>query len=286
MATGEKIRTLVFRLLPHLTKKPMDLTSDVMDLPRQELNVVPARRTKRIAAFLIDHIVMSFLMIVFFFLALGPDFTEDDNQQQYILTVFGAILAWVVLYFAKDSIKGISVGKWVLGIMVRDANKPDHVPSFGRLLLRNVFVILWPVEFIVLALSKEKKRLGDMIAKTVVVGNPDKPGKLPRIATVAAFACIFIATMLFVSISAIKNSGAYKVAITEIEKNPEILKETGGIRGYGTMTGGKVNIENGAGEARLQIKVLGDEKDLNVDVYLTKEPEGEWVMVEMGISDR
>ena len=81
--------------------------------------------------------------------------------------------------------------------------------------------------------------------------------------------------------SAMKNSDAYKVAITEIEKNEEILSETGGITGYGMMPTGNVSISNGNGQAQLEIKVLGNEKDLNVGVYLTKEPNGEWKLIEL-----
>ena len=78
-----------------------------------------------------------------------------------------------------------------------------------------------------------------------------------------------------------KSSEAYKVAIIEIEQNQEILLETGGIKGYGIMPKGNISITDGNGQAQLGIKVLGNEKDLNVRVYLTKEPNEKWKLVEM-----
>ena len=68
-----------------------------------------------------------------------------------------------------------------MGIMVRDEKNRNDIPTFGRLLLRNVFIIIWPIEFIVLALSDNKKRIGDIVAKTLVLKNPNKPEKLPRV---------------------------------------------------------------------------------------------------------
>ncbi|MEW7289389.1 RDD family protein [Aquimarina sp. 2304DJ70-9] len=245
----------------------------------QQLNL--SSRKRRIAAFMIDHFVMTFLMVSIVFLALGPNFMAENNMGKMTTTMLTVMLPGFLLYFAKDSIKGISVGKWIMGIMVRDANNRSETPSFGRLLIRNLFILIWPVEFIVLASSQEKKRLGDKTAKTIVVKNPNKPTKLPRIlALVAVGLAFFTFTFLFAG-TAMKNSDAYKVAIKEIEQNQEILDETGGIKGYGMMPTGSVNISNGYGQAQLEIKILGNDNDLNVSAYLTKEPNGKWELIEM-----
>lgn len=238
-------------------------------------------RKRRIAAFLIDHFVMTFLLVAIVFLALGPNFMDEANMGNMAATMFTVMIPGFFLYFAKDSIKGISVGKWIIGIMVRDSSAPTKTPSFGRLFVRNLFVILWPVEFIVLASSQEKKRLGDKTANTSVVVNPNKPAKLPRILVLGCVGIGFFAfTMLFVG-NAMKSSDAYKVAIREVEQNQEILAETGGIKAYGMMPEGNISISNGHGQATLQIKVIGNEKELQVSVYLEKEPNGEWKLLEL-----
>lgn len=238
-------------------------------------------RKRRIAAFLIDHFTFTFLIVGIVFLSLGTNFMDETNFSNLISKMLPAMLIGFLIYFAKDSIKGISPGKWVMGIMVRNENNPNVVPSIGKLFVRNLFLIIWPIEFIILASSQEKKRLGDKTAKAIVVKNPNKPTKLPRILVLAGIGITFFAFIFLFAGSAMKNSDAYKVAISEIEKNEEIISEISGIKDYGMMPTGSVNISNGYGEAQLSIKVIGNEKDLNVWAYLTKEPNGEWKLIEL-----
>jgi len=246
-----------------------------------ELTFQKSSRKRRIAAFLIDHFVMTFLMVSVVFIALGPNFMDENNPSKMTTTMLLVMLPGFVLYFAKDSLKGISVGKWIMGIMVRDENNNNETPSFGRLFLRNLFIIIWPIEFIILATNDQKKRLGDKVAKTVVVKNPNKPTKLPRILALIGVGIAFFMFVFLFAGSAMKNSDAYKVATKEIEQNKEIINETGGIKGYGMMPTGNISISNGQGQAQLEIKVLGNTKDLNVSVYLEKEPNGQWKLIEM-----
>ena len=246
-----------------------------------EENYTLSSRKRRIAAFLIDHFTVTFLIVAIVFLSLGTNFMDENNFSNLATKMLPAMIVGFLIYFAKDSIRGISIGKWIMGIMVRDENNLTEIPSFGRLFIRNLFIIIWPIEFIVLAVSQEKKRLGDKTAKTIVVQNPNKPTKLPRILVLVAIGIAFFTFTFLFAGSAMKNSDAYKVAIMEIEQNEEILSETGGIKGYGMMPTGNVNISNGNGQAQLKIKVLGNEKDLNVGVYLTKEPNGEWELIEL-----
>ncbi|WP_179321137.1 RDD family protein [Winogradskyella helgolandensis] len=246
-----------------------------------EKEYILSSRKRRIAAFLIDHFTFTFLIVGIVFLSLGTDFMDENNFNNLTSKMLPTMLIGFLIYFAKDSIKGISPGKWVMGIMVRNENNSNEVPSFGKLLIRNLFLIIWPVEFIVLASSQEKKRLGDKTTKAIVVKNPNKPEKLPRIlALIGTGIAFFTFTFLFAG-SAMKNSDAYKVAVSKIEQNEEIILETGGITGYGMMPTGNVNISNGNGQAQLEIKVLGYKRDLNVSVYLTKEPNGEWKLIEL-----
>ncbi|MCL5246695.1 RDD family protein [Cellulophaga sp. 20_2_10] len=238
-------------------------------------------RKRRIAAFIIDHFTFTFLIVGIVFLSLGTGFMDESNFINLLTKMLPPIIIGLLLYFAKDAIKGISPGKWVMGIMVRNENNPTEAPSFVKLFIRNLFLIIWPIEFIVLSSSPEKKRFGDKTAKAIVVKNPNKPKKLPRIlALVGIGIAFFTFTFLFAG-SAMKSSDAYKVAISKIEQNEEIVTEIGGIKKYGMMPTGSVSISNGYGEAQLEIKVIGNDKDLNVAVYLTKEPQGEWKLIEL-----
>jgi uncharacterized RDD family membrane protein YckC len=240
-----------------------------------------ASRKRRIAAFIIDYFTITFINVAIGFLSMGTNFLNENNISSFFFSISPTIIFGILLYFAKDSIKGISPGKWIMGIMVRKDDDESEVPSFGKLFVRNLLLIFWPIEFIVLAASNDKKRLGDKIANTIVVKNPNKPSKFPRIIALFGIGIAFISFVVLFTGSAMKSSDAYKVAISEIENNEEIITDIGGIQSYGMMPTGSVNITNGYGEAELEIKVIGNEKDLNVRAYLTKEPGGEWKLINL-----
>ncbi len=246
-----------------------------------EMTFHKSSRKRRIAAISIDHFVVTFIMVSLIFTVLGPNFIDESNPSKMKTVMLAVMIPGFVLSFAKDSIKGISVGKWIMGIMVRDEDDINKIPSFGRLFLRNLLIIIWPIEFIVLATNTKKKRLGDMVANTAVVTNKEKPTRTPRILTLAGVAVLFSAFVFLFVGSAMKHSDAYKIAIREIEKNNQILSETGGINGYGMLPSGSVSSSNGQGQAQFEIKVLGKTKDITVSVYLEKGQNGQWELIHL-----
>ena len=246
-----------------------------------EQTLMKSSRKRRIAAILIDHFVMTFLMVSIIFIIMGPNFMDEKNQDSMTTIMLLVMIPGFFIYFAKDSIKGISVGRWIMGIMIRNENDYNTTPSFWKMFIRNVFMVIWPIEFIVLAASNDKKRIGDKVTKTTVIKNHNKPKRLPRILALIGLGAIFFSFTYLFAGSAMKSSDAYKVAIQNIEANKEIIEETGGITGYGMMPAGNVSISNGQGQAQLQIKVLGNTKNLEVNVYLEKEPNGQWKLIEM-----
>ena len=234
-------------------------------------------RKRRIVAFLIDHFILTFLMVSIVLIAIGPDFIGNSNTDRMQSIMYWVMIPGCLLYFSKDSYRGISIGKWVMGIMIR-SNEDNEIPSFIKLFVRNLLVIIWPIEFIVLAVSKNKKRLGDLIVKTKVVKNANKPKRLPRVLSVVLLGLCFMSFVYYTGGNALKNSEAYKIAIENIEANTELTNSIGGIKGYGYFPKGNISITNGVGEAQLQITIMGNESDLEVSVHLEKMPDGDWLV--------
>ncbi|UUV20230.1 RDD family protein [Paenimyroides aestuarii] len=85
---------------------------------------------------------MTFLIVSLVVIFLGSNFMEEDNPGKFIITLFSILIPGMFLYFSKDSIKGNSIGKWAMGIMIRDERNPDIVPSYSKLLLRNLLLII------------------------------------------------------------------------------------------------------------------------------------------------
>lgn|GEM_PF-3334083 len=85
-----------------------------------ELIFLRSSRRRRFAAFAIDHYIITFLMLSIVFIAAGEDFVNENNPDKMFTVMMLVMIPWLFLYFAKDSLKGISIGKWMMGIKVRD----------------------------------------------------------------------------------------------------------------------------------------------------------------------
>jgi len=123
------------------------------------MKLVLSSRKRRIAAFIIDHFAITGLMVSVTFLTLGPDFMNQNNMNDFEAKLPMVLIPGFLLYFGKDSFQGVSPGKWTMGIVVRNQDNREEIPSFGRLFLRNLFIIIWPVEFLVLAITRIRKGL-------------------------------------------------------------------------------------------------------------------------------
>ncbi|MDV6167938.1 cytochrome c oxidase assembly factor Coa1 family protein [Flavobacterium sp. DG1-102-2] len=87
-----------------------------------------------------------------------------------------------------------------------------------------------------------------------------------------------IAALVF---SVMKNSDAYTAAEYYIMHDPQINKETGGIKELGAFPSGNINTVNGHGKALLTIDVKGIKKDVKLTMYLEKHSGGEWKVLEV-----
>ncbi|MHC5310903.1 RDD family protein [Myroides sp. LJL116] len=251
----------------------------------KDSNFIKASKKRRIAAFLIDHFVITFFIVAILFLCYAEELINEDSPEAIIPILLSVLLPGFILYFAKDSYQGISLGKWIMGIMVRDQNNLNKVPSFGRLFLRNLFLIIWPIEFLILATNKQNQRLGDTLTKAVVLKNPIRSSKSSRIIALVSVVILFFVFMIFIGASMVKNSDAYKTAIEEIENNEQLKTEIGTILNYGRFPSGDIQMENGNGRALLGIEVIGEKGIISVIVYLEKGQSGQWQLIEMQKGD-
>jgi uncharacterized RDD family membrane protein YckC len=243
-----------------------------------------ASRTRRIFAFATDHFIFCFLGVALvFILGLEEPFENIDPEKFFMVGVF-VMFPLIILYICKDFIRGISAGKWVFGIMVRDADDSQKVPENYRLFLRNLFIIIWPIEFIVLALNPEKRRIGDMKAKTDVLTNPDKAKRSSRILVLVSILVLFFSFTFLITANTLKNSEAYKVATQYIESSPELKARIGEITGYGTFPSGNMSVSGISGSAQFRITVKGESDTEEVSITLEKDQfYGTWRVLKMEV---
>jgi uncharacterized RDD family membrane protein YckC len=122
--------------------------------------------SRRFVSIMIDIPILTLIMIF-----LSALFTIMINHygfgERYVIIQAVAVMFFVV--FLKDCFKGQSFGKRLLKLRV--VNTTDEEPaSLGRLIFRNLTLIIWPVDVIMLFVNPEQ-RLGDMIASTKVVSS-------------------------------------------------------------------------------------------------------------------
>lgn len=124
----------------------------------------------RFLAFMIDHFVIVMLTV------LAPLlFSARPNGAGVLFILIVAFF----LYACRDMIKGQSLGKFILGIAVREQEDSHKIPSSSKLFKRNLFVFIWFIDFFVLLSRKIK--IGDKLAKTNVYRLDKKPRLFTRL---------------------------------------------------------------------------------------------------------
>lgn len=113
---------------------------------------------KRIAGFLIDWILVAAGLLLI---------NLCSNQDIIILLSSGLISQ----FFCRDCITGQSVGRRITGCCIRYANRP--VPP-GRAYIRNLFLLLWPVE-VFFWVFNHQKRIADIITECHVADSRCQP---------------------------------------------------------------------------------------------------------------
>ena len=120
----------------------------------------------RVTAFIIDVIIISLIITIptfFLFFYIGR-YVYDLMMMMFLFLLF----APPFLYSLKDVINGQSIGKRFAKIAVRDNADISQKPSLAKLFMRNIFILIWPLDVLVFVCSKQKKRIGDRLSNTDV----------------------------------------------------------------------------------------------------------------------
>ena len=143
-------------------------------LPKQKpAGLETASLAMRGLAYFLDVLIIAFpvipLQMILFLTANGP---EEAEIRIFILNLFFYLLAFLYVAY-KDSFGGRSIGKRITGLQVVDARtgKPvNGTVSFARNWVLSV-PMMPLVELIVASIRPDKRRLGDLMANTLVVQN-------------------------------------------------------------------------------------------------------------------
>lgn len=145
------------------------------------LQIKPAPLPRRIGAGVIDSLVLGAVWLIFL-IASGKSLMHVPLFPDYSALVPLALLSFVY-YFVLEGLFGATIGKSLLKLIVLE--KDGEVCSFGASFKRNLlrFVdwlpLLYLVGTIAVVISKNRQKIGDRLAGTIVTKTPEKDPNPP-----------------------------------------------------------------------------------------------------------
>ena len=81
-------------------------------------------------------------------------------------------------------------------------------------------------------------------------------------------ALLFVGGIAWFAIRAMGNSDAAETARTFLRNNEVLKRDIGEVKDFGWLVSGNINSTNGDGSAQLNLKVIGERKEVNATVEL------------------
>ena len=123
-------------------------------------------KLKRILAWIIDWNISGIPALLYALIFRKVAETQSINAIGALLFVF-FVLSFPAIFVFRDVIfNGQSIAKRIFKLRVIDIETND-LPSNQKLIIRNLFFFIYPVEFIMLLASN--KSLGDLATNTTII---------------------------------------------------------------------------------------------------------------------
>ena len=125
-------------------------------------------KLKRILVWIIDWNISGLPALLYAFIFRKVVETQGINAIGALLFVF-FVLSFPAIFVFRDVIfKGQSIAKRIFKLRVID-NETNELPKKGKLVIRNLFFFIYPVEAILLIATN--RSIGVMATNTTVVNN-------------------------------------------------------------------------------------------------------------------
>jgi flagellar basal body-associated protein FliL len=92
----------------------------------------------------------------------------------------------------------------------------------------------------------------------------------------ALIVVLFVGAIMGMIFYGISNSDAAHVAKDFLSSSEKLKQDVGEVKGFGRIVTGNVNFSNGDGTAQLNIKVIGERKEVNAAVELVFRSGHQW----------
>src|SRR5437870_4747766 len=95
-------------------------------------------------------------------------------------------------------------------------------------------------------------------------------------AVLVLLVALFVVAIGWFVFRTIGNSEAAETARTYLRSNEILKQDIGEVKDFGSFVTGKINVENGDGEATLYLKVIGEKRTVNARVDLSYRSSRNW----------
>lgn len=235
-------------------------------MQKMEEKKIIATSAKRVFAFVVDYSIVALILMGAHPLFLPVDW-DLISYNQVLVALVPVYILGLVIFILKDSIKGVSLGKALLNIQITMVDENFSKPDFYKLILRNLFIILFPIEIYLLLMDKHCRRLGDKYTGTMVIDHVRPPTvrqlTTKLVAVTLVFATLWMIFTLFRPVAIKKNSG-YRVTEKAIQNSSDVNRVVGEIQSFGYWP--EVSYKP---EATIyKVKVIGEHAERWVQVVL------------------
>ena len=251
------------------------------------VQIVAAPSIKRIAAFSVDYLVITQMLSALSALFL-PDRWDMLPTEEVLKSLAPVYLIGLVLFFFKDHVGGRSIGKAFMNLYVSQMAETFPVATSNQLLLRNLWLLILPVEAIKMIFDPYCRRFGDRHAKTVVMEVKRPPAV--RHLTIKAIGGMLVISVLwsaYVNLTPLKveKSAGYQVAKEALLEDRQMRAQFGDMLQVGghlevTYEQGKeiyiFQVNEDTDLRRIQVVLERKEEQFyNLGVFLLKEKKEE-----------
>ena len=159
------ISSIVVLLLYYNYKKNIKVY-EPKDLPK-------ATAVERIIACAIDFLIISLIVLsIELFVFIIPQLKRGKSYFEIMMNssiwLFFCMIIFLALILFRDCLGQRSIGKRIMKLYIGNLSEPVKPVGFMKRILRNLTLIFFPLEIILLVASQDKERLGDKLTYTTV----------------------------------------------------------------------------------------------------------------------
>jgi uncharacterized RDD family membrane protein YckC len=212
---------------------------------------------KRFIAFIFDF---AFIMLLAFtvYMLFGLIFKIDNEGYQNFMSYLLLIVIISYMLLGELLLKN-TLGKYLLGIEIVDKEKLKR-PSLSSFIKRVFLKIIFPIEGLVMLLSKSKKRIGDLWAKTIVIKKEiNKPKPLARLAIGIVVLIALLYSFRILMGLAVEKTDFYAIGIEYLKNNSEV-----------EIIGLPLGVDQTRNTVNFVLPVSNENRDKYAEIYLEK----------------